>query len=544
MRRELSKLVYEYIKKENIDFPFNGVEVLKTKNEKFGDFTTNISLKLIKALGKNPMEIAESIKSFLETNYKDVFKEVTVTNPGFVNMFMQESFVTEYAMKFVDQGYKPDFGIDSKKINYEFVSANPTGDLHIGHARNAIVGDITINIFEYVGHKVNREYYINDAGNQIEELAKSVYYYLADELKLESNIPVEEVGYKGVEIEELGRKLAKTNEYNNLSKEEAIDKLKVVSKEYFLERIWNLLEQMKLKPFDTKTSEQELFDSGKVKEELDKMKAKKDFIYEEEGAIWLKTEKHGDDKNRVLVKSDGTYTYMVADIANHVMKYDQGYDLVMDLWGADHHGYETRIKASLEILGHDSNKMLVDFISMVKLLQNGKELKMSKRQGTSLRIFDVLEKVDIDILRFYIISKSKEQSLIIDLDKANQESNDNPYFYMQYAHARMNQILLNSNLEHSKEYNLLGKEIQEFNLLKKLNEFEDYIFAAVNDREPYQLAIYIKELAQAFNSFYASCRVISENQELTKQRLALVSAVKNVYTTVLKLMGIEPKEKM
>ncbi len=547
MKNILTKPFIAYL--DSIKFEDKSViEVLKTKDKQFGDYTSNIALRLTKSLGKNPIEIAEEIKLFIETNYQNDFREVTATKPGFVNLFLSEQFVVNNALKFIDENYKPTFEqINKLKINYEYVSANPTGDLHIGHARNAIVGDIVVKTLKYIGHDVFTEYYINDGGNQMNVLAESVYYYYALGKNIETTLTKENVGYHGEEIINYANKLiAEGYEPTGNDEREKIKSMELMSGEHFLNVIKELLLEMNLEPFDKWTSEKQLLEEeiSPVFEKLNEL----DAIYEADGATWIRTEKFGDEKDRVLIKADGLYTYMVADIANHVNKHERGFDLMIDLWGKDHHGYEPRVQASMNALNM-GGKLEVDYISMVQIMNDGEVVKMSKRAGTSFRIKDAIEMMDKDVLRFFIVSKAKEQEMEIDINMANQQDLSNPFIYVQYANARAAQII-NKYKEEVGEipaisnFDKLGLDEKEKDLMIKMNEFEDVIVSINKEREASLLINYLKELSQSFNSYYSAVRVITDDKELSDQRINLILAVRNMFTTIFSLAGIKQIDKV
>ncbi len=547
MKNQLAKPFIAYL--DSINFEDKSViEVLKTKEKKFGDYTSNISLRLTKALGKKPMDIAEEIKTFISENFKEDFTEVTATAPGFVNLFLSPKFIVGEALKFVDTGYKPEFdGVDRIRILYEFVSANPTGDLHIGHARNAIVGDIVIKALRYIGHEVDAEYYINDGGNQIQVLAESIYFYMAKFGNFETNLDQEAVGYHGQEIKDYAQKMIDEGfELKGETEEEKINSLKETAGKDFLEVIKNLLIEMGVVEMQAWASEKELIET-KVGPLFDKLKSM-DAIYESEGATWIKVSEFGDEKDRVLVKANGLYTYMVPDLAYHMQKYERGYDLIIDLWGKDHHGYEPRIQAGLKSMGYE-NKLEVDYISMVQIMNGGEVVKMSKRAGTSFRIKDALRDLPADLLRFFIVSKAKEQEMEIDINIAAQNDMSNPYFYVQYTNARVAQIISKYNEEVGEiptvtSFDKLGLDEKERDLMVKMNEFEDIILSINADREPSLIINYVKDLSQEFNSYYSSVRVITEDAELTSQRINLVVALRNQLKTIFNIIGITPKDKV
>ncbi len=524
------------------------IEVLKTKDKQFGDYTSNVSLRISKDLGKNPIEVAEDIKSYIEENFKEDFNEVTVTNPGFVNLFLSESFIVNAAMKFVDENYKPEFKqINKLNINYEYISANPTGDLHIGHARNAIVGDIVVRSLKYVGHDVFTEYYVNDGGNQMNVLAESVYFYYCEYKNIDCNLTAENVGYHGQEIKDFAQHLIDTGfNVEGETEEERISSVAQISGEHFLNTIKELLIELGITEFNKWTSEKETIDN-EVESLFNKLN-EMDAVYEADGATWVRAEKFGDEKDRVLIKETGHYTYMVADLAFHVNKYNRGYDLLVNLWGKDHHGYEPRIQASMDALGM-GGKLEVDYISMVQVMNGDEVVKMSKRAGTSYRIKEAIQAMNKDILRFFLVSKAKEQDMDIDINIATQEDLSNPFFYVQYANARVAQIINKykeevGEIKSVNTFDKLGKEEKEKDLLIKMNEFEDVLVSINNEREPSLLINYWKELAQAFNSYYSAVRVITEDKEVSEQRINLIIAIRNQFRTIFNLAGIKPIDKI
>ncbi len=524
----------------------NSIEIIRSKNSDFGDYSLNLALKLSKIKNKNPMDIAEDIKESISDI--EIFTDVNVTKPGFVNFKLKNNFLINSVNKFKDETFKPDFKIDKKKINYEFISANPTGDLHIGHLRNAVVGDIISNLLTYIGNIVDREYWINDSGNQITTMAESVYFYLAPLLGKECDLEKENVGYHGVEIIAYAKELAQDSkeQFLELTQQGSILKLSDIGVKHFLQRIKDLLLKIKVKEFRYWTSEKEMIESGKTTSAINKLEDA-GALYIEDGAKWLKTKVFGDDKDRVLIKRNGDFTYMTSDVANHIQKYGRGYDQMINLWGKDHYGYQTRILASMWHLKNDPDKLKTDFINMVQIEDKGEKVKMSKRAGTSLRIKDILESLPVDVARYFIISKSKEQNLSININEIREQHQDNPYFYVQYAHARANQ-LVNKYKQEVGAINIKAEInislTQERDLLKKIFEFGDVVIQASKDREPFILVSYIKELAQAFNSFYGAGRIIGEEKAIAESRIQITILTMNVMKRIFKLIGIEPIEKM
>lgn len=515
----------------------------------FGEYSINLPLKLSKQLKENPMIIAEKIQKIIEKENNPLFEKVEVMRPGFINFFLSQESLQEEILKFFDENYKPTFDhLKKDKINYEYVSANPTGFLHIGHARNAIVGDITVKLLKYVGNEVYTEYYINDYGNQINNLTNAVNFYYQKALGNDVTT-FEEPQYKGKEIITYGELLAKEfgKEFELLNEENFLQ-LKEKTLTHFLEEIKKTLASIKIAPMDEWVSETTLYTSDKVSNAL-KALEESNKTYQKDGATWLKTTEYGDDKDRVLLKEDGGFTYLVGDIANHIFKLSKGYNKLINLWGKDHHGYETRVKASLSFLGHD-DVLEVDYISMVQILNKGEVVKMSKRAGTSLTINEMLKDIEPNLLRYFIVSKSKEQNLEIDINKVKEENSNNPFFYMQYANARTNQLLekyfktINDTIKIPKEFKNFLQTEKELDLVKNLLQFEEIISNALLQREPSMLVNYLKVLANSFHSYYNDFKIIGEDKEQTNENIILVKIYQNVANQVLDLLGIETFTKM
>lgn len=542
MKKEIVDILINYFDEK--DKYYSKIEIFKINNKLGVNYSTNLALKLSSDLIVPPIKLAKNVKEFLEKEYKNYFEEITITNPGFLNFKLTQKFITDKLIKFEDVEYIPNLNLEKKYINYEFVSANPTGNLHIGHARNAVVGDIYINVVEYLKQKIVREYYINDAGNQIIDLANSIFYYYERLVNPSLKDNLNSISYHGPEIKEYAKILydeSKEYKYENIYKN---------AKAHFLKEIEKTLENLGLKKFEVFTSEQKLFDDKKVDEFFELVK-KTPYYFEKEGANWLQTSLFGDDKDRVLRKSNNALTYMVADVANHISKYRRGFDLMIDLWGMDHHGYEKRIKAALDILGYDSKKLIIDYISMVKINKNNEEVKMSKRKGNALTINETLEMIGKNILRFNMVSKLKEQNLVIEIDEINNKNLNNPYWYAQYVNARIFNLFKKFELKNNskiltksfkKIFNL--KQEKEFLLIKKMLEFDYIIDSVYKNREPNILLNYLKEMASAFHTYYSSCKIISTDSNLTKERISLVILFNNLYQRIYKLLGIDIIENM
>ena len=525
---------------ENID-SLVMVEIPKLKDH--GDFSSNIALRLAKVLKNSPINIANSLKGELENN--DFIEKVEVVVPGFLNFFVKKDSLSEIINKIIDQG--KDYGRNNfgknEKVMVEYVSANPTGDLHLGHARGAAYGDSLTRVLKFSGYDCLREYYVNDAGNQIEVLGESLYQRYLEALGYEFDI--EKIGYQGKDVKNIASKIAKDikEKYVHDDSEDRKLYFKKVGRELELSKIKKDLDLYRVS-FDHYQSELDLYKDGKVKNTLEALK-NSGYTYELEGALWLRTTDFGDDKDRVLIKSDGSYTYLLPDIAYHKDKFDRGYDHLINLFGADHHGYIIRLKAGLKILGYNSDNLDIQIVQMVRLMENGTELKMSKRTGNAITIRELCEDVGVDVARYFFISKPIVSHLDFDLDLARKHSSENPVYYIQYAYARCASILRRvKEVKKLETYSLLTND-KEVSILKELASFEQILVDICKYKEVNILCNYAYRLASLFHSYYNECKVIDEtNSELTTERLALVKAIKITLENALNLLGIEVKEDM
>ena len=534
-----SALKYVY-NLENID-SLVMVEIPKLKDH--GDFSSNIALRLAKVLKNSPINIANSLKSELENN--DFIEKVEVVVPGFLNFFVKKDSLSEIINKIIDQG--KDYGRNNfgknEKVMVEYVSANPTGDLHLGHARGAAYGDSLTRVLKFSGYDCLREYYVNDAGNQIEVLGESLYQRYLEALGYEFDL--EKIGYQGKDVKNIASKIAKDikEKYVHDDSEDRKLYFKKVGRELELSKIKKDLDLYRVS-FDHYQSELDLYKDGKVKNTLEALK-NSGFTYDLDGALWLRTTDFGDDKDRVLIKSDGSYTYLLPDIAYHKDKFDRGYDHLINLFGADHHGYIIRLKAGLKILGYNSDNLDIQIVQMVRLMENGIELKMSKRTGNAITIRELCEDVGVDVARYFFISKPIVSHLDFDLDLARKHSSENPVYYIQYAYARCASILRRvKEVKKLETYSLLTND-KEVSILKELASFEQILVDICKYKEVNILCNYAYRLASLFHSYYNECKVIDEtNSELTTERLALVKAIKITLENALNLLGIEVKEDM
>lgn len=524
------------------------VMVERPRDPKMGDYSTNIAMRLAKSLHKKPVDIANELIEVLKKNLTEA-SEVSVAGPGFINFKINESALSACINQIIDAGKdygKSEFG-KHEKLLVEYVSANPTGDLHCGHARGAAWGDALCRILSEAGFDVTREYYVNDAGNQIDMLAESMYSRYCELLGVEYPLP--ENGYHAQDIVEVAKKIKELDgdkwlnkdrsEWVEYFKDEGIEmKLDVIRKDLDLFRVH----------FDSWMHERFFYqdNAARINQCIESLK-QKGLTYEKDGALWFQSTKFGDDKDRVLKKNTGLLTYLTPDIANHVYKFERGYDTLINLWGADHHSYVKRMKCSLEALGYNSDKMLVDLIQMVRMVSNGEEVKMSKRTGNAITIRELCEDVGVDAARWFFVSKELNTQMDFDMDLAKQKNNDNPVYYVQYAYTRMYNILHKEGtpaFEKKDSYTLLT-DPKEIALLKQISEFPKKVEDAAKFRAVNRICQYCHDLAKAFHSYYNSCRVSDPaNPELTNERLGLVNACMVTMANALDLIGVSAPEKM
>ncbi len=523
--------------------------VLETPKEKaHGDYSTNMAMQLARVAKKAPRAIAEEIKANIDMSVASIEK-IDIAGPGFINFYMDNSYLTELVPAILEAGdeYGRSKAGNGQKVQVEFVSANPTGDLHLGHARGAAVGDSLCNILDKAGYEVSREYYINDAGNQINNLALSVEARYFQALGIDKPMP--EDGYHGEDIVEIGKKLAEEHgdKFVNESEEDRIAFFRRFGLDFELEKLKNVLKQFRV-AFDVWYSETSLYESGKIDETLGLLR-EKGHLYEKEGATWFRSTDFGDDKDRVLIKNDGSYTYITPDIAYHLDKINRGFDKLINIWGADHHGYIPRMKAAIEALGFDPERLEVEIIQLVNLYKDGERVKMSKRSGKAVTMTDLIEMVGLDAVRYFFAMRSGDTHMDFDLDLAVAESNDNPVFYAQYAHARICSILRSAEekgitFDANTDLSSLSSE-KAIDLLKKLGEFPQVIAEAADKRIPHRITNYIFDLASVFHSYYNAEKVLNEEQlDETKARLALVNAAQITLKNALTLVGVSAPEKM
>lgn len=534
------------------DIDFSSLVKLEIpKDKQHGDFACNIAMLLAKPLKTAPRKIAEGIVSNLSKS-DDILK-VEIAGAGFINFYLTNNYL--YSVLEAIERLGTDYGrIDlgkGKKVMIEFVSANPTGPMHMGNARGGALGDCMASVMEYAGYDVTREFYINDAGNQIEKFGKSLEARYIQELSGEDAVEFPEDGYHGDDIRFRAKEFIEENgdKYLNASSEERKNALVSFALEKNIAGLQSDLGKYRIF-YDIWFRESELHKSGAVKDAIRRL-SENGYTYEEDGALWLDCTKMGLEKNEVLVRQNGIPTYFAADIAYHINKLEtRGFDLAIDVWGADHHGHVARMKGAMAAVGIDPDKLEVVLMQLVRLTRDGEVVRMSKRTGKAITLSDLLEDVSIDVARFFFNMRMAGSHLDFDLDLAVKESNENPVYYVQYAHARICSIL-NALAEEgisvmpfeSIDPSLLSEE-SELELLAKLCELPEEIRLAAIGREPARITRYAIDLATAFHSFYNACRVKGDNRELTNARLKLCASCGTVLKSILKMLKIDAPEKM
>lgn len=525
-----------------LEVSVSDIVIETSKSPIHGDYATNCALKFASRLKKSPRDFAQEIVGILE---KSGIEKIEIAGPGFINFFLEKTTIGSVVKKVIAEG--DNYGRaekKNKKINVEFVSANPTGDLHLGHARIAAVGDSICRLYDFAGFDVTREYYVNNAGNQINTLglSLSIRYHQA----FGEDVELPEDSYHAQDIVDIAASLkAKYGDKLLSETKENFDFITNYGMEEELNKIWRDLDLYRVH-FDVVTLETDIRKNDHVKHVLEE-KYKK-YSYVDDGAIFLKTSDFLDDKDRCVVKKDGSYTYMMPDIAYHLNKLNRGYDLLIDVLGADHHGYINRMKSALMMQGYSSDVLEIELIQIVRLIQGGKEVRMSKRTGAGISLRELCEEVGVDATRYFFVSRAGSAHLDFDLDVALQKNSSNPVYYAQYAHARLCKVL---SLAKEKGINIdenaasLSDSKYENDLLKCINDFPKTVESAAIKRAPYMMANFIQSLASAIHAFYTECRLIDEsNLSLTSSRLALAKAGSITMKNALNLIGVSAPENM
>ena len=512
--------------------------------KEFGDFATNFAMQSARVFHKAPRQIAEELVKRIEGDWLD---HAQIAGPGFLNFYLKGNVLYDSFQKILAAGesYGQLPKKDTPKIQVEYVSANPTGLLHVGHGRGAAAGSALVNLLRAAGFPVESEYYINDAGNQMNNLARSVNARYLELLGQDVEFP--EDGYHGQDIIDTAQRIIdkEGDKYLSMSDDERLEIFKDLA---YVEKLAALKEDLESfnVTFDNWFSERTLHPEA-VKAAV-KILQDNGNIYEQDGALWLKSTAYGDDKDRVVIRDNGVPTYLAADIAYHHNKYERGFDRLINIWGADHHGYVCRVKAAMDALGHDSEKLTVLLLQMVALYRGGELVKMSKRTGQSVTLNELMEEVGTDAARYFYLMRSLDSQLDFDLDLAKKKSNDNPVYYIQYAHARICSIFRQA--EENKlavgaqpELSLLTDE-SELDLIKKIEEYPEEIERAARDYAPQRIARYSYDLASAFHSFYNRCRIVGVEPKLAEARLALVQVTAHVIRHSLGILGVSAPEQM
>ena len=515
------------------------VIIEKSKAAEHGDYASNVALKNASKAGKNPRQFASEL---IEAIDKDGISKIEIAGPGFINFFMNNDAMNAIVKKIIAEG--DNYGRGEKKnfkINVEFVSANPTGDLHLGHARCAAVGESICRIYQFAGYDVTREFYVNNAGNQIATLGKSLDIRLR-QLKGE-NVELPEDSYHAQDIVDIAKQF--DHDFAGKYDTSAGDYMKMIT-EYGmkkeLEKIEKDLALFRTK-FDIYSFETDVRKDNHVQKVLESKFAQ--YSYQQDGATFLRTTDFLDDKDRAVVKSDGSYTYFMPDICYHLIKLSRGYDLLVDVLGADHYGYINRMKSALMMQGYSKETLEVELVQIVRLIKDGKEVKMSKRTGAGISLRELCEEVGVDAARYFFVSRAASSHLDFDLNLALEQSSSNPVYYAQYAHARLSKVLeLAKDLEIDENAAKLGQK-QEMDLLKTLIEFPKTIENAAKNRGPHIITTYIQDLASKIHAFYTECRVIDrEHLDVTASRLALAKASRIVMKNALNVIGVSAPDAM
>jgi len=560
MKKKLYDIIENAVKHLGISIPEIVIEL--PKEESFGDLATPAAMSLAKILKKPPRKIAEDIVNEIKKippapplakggrGGLDIFEKIEIAAPGFINFTFSKPYIYSELKSLIKDGsgfLRADIG-KGRRIQIEFVSANPTGPLHLGHGRGAAVGSALSNLLSAAGYKVEKEFYVTDAGRQVKLLGLSVFARYNQLLGID--YPSPEDGYKGFYIEDIVNKVIKNygNKYAEASIEEAGEFFTDFSYRLMLEGIKQDLKEFGI-IFDAWQSERELYEKGEVAQSINDLK-EHDYIYEEEGAVWFRSTAFGDDKDRVVIKKDGTHTYFAPDIAYHRKKIQKGFDEIIDIWGADHHGYIPRMQAVIQALGYPMASLKVLLVQMVSLLRGGKPVQMSKRAGEFVTLKEVIDEVGADTTKFIFLTRRPDSHLEFDLEAAKAQSAENPVFYVQYANARINSIFSHAKEQGINIEKLADAELsllslpEEIKIIKKLLSYQMAFEGAVIAHEPHRITFYLQELAGMFHPYYHRNKVVTDDANLTKARLALCEAVRIVLKDGFEIIGLSAPERM
>lgn len=531
--------------------PIREVSVVleRPKRAEHGDWATNLALVLAKHTGGKPRQVAEALARHMKP-VPGVISRVEVAGPGFINFRLAPEFVRGILFEIDSRGgaFASSAAGGGRKVQVEFVSANPVGPLHVGHGRWAAYGDALVSVMAHAGYDMQREFYVNDYGTQVANFGRSISARYMEALGREAEFP--QSGYAGHYIVEIARRIADEHgdEYADRPDEERSRLFAETEYPRMLESITETLERMGVR-FDVWFSERELYLSGEVERSLAELEEEGQ-AYREEGALWLRTTDYGDEKDRVLVRSSGEPTYFASDIAYHHDKMGRGFDLIIDIWGADHHGYVARMKASMDAMGYGAEHLEIILGHLVRLYRIGEPVIMSKRTGEIITLDELLDEVGADAARYFFLQRTSDSPLDLDIELAKKESPENPVFYVQYAHARICSILRFASEQGAggkapgpEDVALLDTEA-EMDLIRKLAELEELVVNCAEQRAPHRLTKYAEELAALFHVFYRDCRVVTDDERLTAARIFLVKGVRQVLRITLGLLGVSAPEKM
>ena len=582
MKQELQQLLTEAIsivqKKMNLSFSaIDDIQIERTRDQAHGDFACNIAMVLAKQAKTNPRELASALLENLPDS--EIIDRVEIAGPGFINFFLSKQSRLDVISKILQTGKnygRSEFG-SGKSILVEFVSANPTGPLHVGHGRGAAYGAVVSDLLEAIGYKVDREYYVNDAGRQMDILTISIWLRYLEQCGFRIDFP--ENAYQGDYIREIADKLYSDNQQAFCSEvdfpkdiivdsddpETSIDQLISFSKSTLGSENYQAILNSGLNEildeiredladfgvvFDCWFSEQSLSNDDQIQKCIDRLK-KSEFVYEENGALWFRSTTFGDEKDRVIIRDNGQTTYFASDIAYHVEKFSRGYDKVINIWGADHHGYIARIKAALSALNENPDKLEILLVQFATLFRGTEKLPMSTRAGQFVTLKELRDEVGKDAARFFYIMRKSEQHLDFDLELAKSKSSENPVYYIQYAHARICSVMkqleekgLSYDVEMGNHNLHILTEPPEEKLITALSRYPEIVHAAAIDYEPHQIAYYLRDLANEFHSYYNSCQFIVDSCELRNARLNLINASKQVIFNGLGILGVSAPEEM
>jgi arginyl-tRNA synthetase len=519
------------------------------KDERHGDYTTNVAMTMASQTGKPPRAIAETIVRFIE-DAEGIIERVEVAGPGFINFFLKEAYWHYFLREADQQGKRYGEGElgKGKRALVEFLSANPTGPLHIGHGRIAAFGDSLANLLEKVGYEVEREYYVNDRGTQMQLLGQSVYSRYAEAGGREVAFPPD--GYQGDYIKGIAHAIKKEagDKYLCTADEAIINALGEKAAAIILGWIKKDLERFRVR-FDRWYREKDLYDSGLVPRLLDELRGK-GYLYEDQGALWFKSTLFGDEKDRVVIRGNDATTYFASDIAYHKDKYDRGYDLLIDIWGADHHGYIPRMEAVIQALGYNRSTFKVILMQLVNLLRSGKQVSMSTRTGEFISLKEVIQEVGVDACRFFFMLRRAESPLDFDLELAKKEGTENPVYYVQYVHARVSSIFKKAAAQEVEIPTFDNVDIallslpEERLLAKRVAIFPEFVEGMALALEPHRVTSYLQDVAGIFHSYYNKHRIISDDKEMTKSRILLIKVIQGVVRSALGLLGIAAPTEM